>query len=188
MIISNCRVRNVANRLRERVNRSWIAFPPIPADGQILFYKRDREDFGYLSNFYISPVEIEGVRYPHTEAYYQSQKSYSLDYRARILEKDRPSWSKYVGDSRLGHPKLSGKSWFRQRPEDLRADWDEVKLSVMRTAVRAKFTQNRNLMKALMRTDDAKIIEDSASDEFWGCGSDGSGKNWLGVILMECRA
>jgi len=57
----------------------------------------------------------------------------------------------------------------------------------MRTALQAKFTQNRNLRKFLLATDDASIIEDSASDFFWGIGRDGSGKNWLGVLLMECR-
>jgi predicted NAD-dependent protein-ADP-ribosyltransferase YbiA (DUF1768 family) len=33
-----------------------------------------------------------------------------------------------------------------------------------------------------------KLIEDSPTDSYWGCGRDGSGLNMLGVLLMELRA
>jgi len=37
-------------------------------------------------------------------------------------------------------------------------------------------------------TGDEPIVEDATGDEFWGCGTDGTGKNALGNILMEVRA
>ncbi len=166
---------------------SW-AFPPIPLDGEVRFYKRDRPDFGFLSNFHVAPVVIEGVSWAHTEAYYQAQKSKNPEYHARIRENEKPSWSKYVGDSRIGHRKISQQSWFRKHPEDLRSDWNEIKLDVMRVALRAKFTQHQSLSRSLLMTGKARIVEDSASDYFWGIGADGSGENWLGRLLMDLRA
>ena len=32
-----------------------------------------------------------------------------------------------------------------------------------------------------------EIIENTDIDYYWGCGKDGSGKNMLGIILMEIR-
>lgn len=187
MFISQSKLRRVLNRAARFVGCGPIAFPPIPLDGEIRFYKRDRPDFGFLSNFFVAPVTINGVTWAQTEAYYQAQKSANPDYHARIQESDKPSWSKYVGDSRIGHPKLAKKSWFRQHPDDLRADWDNVKLDVMRVALQAKFTQHDFLRRSLLNTRDSEIIEDSASDYFWGEGQDGSGDNWLGRLLMDLR-
>jgi predicted NAD-dependent protein-ADP-ribosyltransferase YbiA (DUF1768 family) len=34
---------------------------------------------------------------------------------------------------------------------------------------------------------DAKIIEHTENDDYWGDGGDGSGKNMLGQILMRIR-
>lgn len=92
-----------------------------------------------------------------------------------------------VGDSRIGDSKLTKQSSFRTSPEDLLADWDQIKINVMRVALRAKFTQHDHLRLSLIATGNAEIIEDSASDYFWGSGADGSGENWLGRLLMELR-
>ena len=58
----------------------------------------------------------------------------------------------------------------------------------MRRAVRAKFEAHEDLQTLLLSTGDKKIVEAATRDDFWGCGADGSGKNWLGRILMELRA
>lgn len=63
-----------------------------------------------------------------------------------------------------------------------------MKIAVMRKAVHAKFTQHADLAAALLATGDAKIVEHTDNDDYWGDGGDGSGKNWLGKILMEVRA
>jgi len=39
----------------------------------------------------------------------------------------------------------------------------------------------------LLSTGDAEIVENSPIDYYWGCGANGSGKNRLGIILMEVR-
>ena len=44
-----------------------------------------------------------------------------------------------------------------------------------------------NLQKLLDSTKPAFIIEDSPYDYYWGCGSDGKGKNMLGQLLCKIR-
>jgi ribA/ribD-fused uncharacterized protein len=58
----------------------------------------------------------------------------------------------------------------------------------MRTAVRAKFNQHDNLRELLFSTGDAKLVEHTERDDYWGDGGDGQGKNMLGRILMEVRS
>ena len=68
-----------------------------------------------------------------------------------------------------------------------RADWEDVKLNVMRKALLAKFTQHDNLRQKLIKTGERVLVERSPHDSFWGDGGDGSGQNWLGWLLMEIR-
>ena len=75
----------------------------------------------------------------------------------------------------------------RDRKKKLRRDWESVKVSVMREAIRAKFTQHEELRERLLATGEAKIVEHTERDAYWGDGGDGSGKNMLGRILMEIR-
>jgi hypothetical protein len=57
----------------------------------------------------------------------------------------------------------------------------------MRKAVLRKFETHADIRKILLSTDDEPIVENSPVDYYWGCGKDGSGKNQLGLILMEVR-
>lgn len=75
----------------------------------------------------------------------------------------------------------------RNRKKKLRADWEAVKLDIMRKALRAKFTQHEELRAVLISTGDADIIEHTANDSFWGDGGDGTGRKMLGQLLMELR-
>jgi ribA/ribD-fused uncharacterized protein len=75
----------------------------------------------------------------------------------------------------------------RDRGKPMRADWEAVKDDIMREAVRAKFQQHTELREILLATGDARIVEHTQNDSYWGDGGDGSGKNMLGRILMEVR-
>jgi ribA/ribD-fused uncharacterized protein len=70
----------------------------------------------------------------------------------------------------------------------LRADWEAVKDDVMRRALRAKFEQHSKLKSLLLSTGDAELIEHTRNDSYWADGGDGSGKNRLGILLMELRS
>jgi len=67
------------------------------------------------------------------------------------------------------------------------ADWDVLRLQVMRIAIHAKFTQDPKLGALLLSTGDRLLEEDNRRDAFWGVGHTQKGKNMLGVILMETR-
>jgi ribA/ribD-fused uncharacterized protein len=168
--------------------KTWIAFPPLPEDKRVLFFLRDREAFQFLSNFYPSKMRVGNETWPTVEHYYQAQKSDNPDYVKYILKKGFPGWAKHAGDSRIENKAISKKSWFRKNPQDLLPDWDDKKLQVMREGVCAKFSQNKHLQNALLKTRGATLIEDSGKDFFWGWGSDRRGLNHLGKILMEVRA
>jgi len=75
----------------------------------------------------------------------------------------------------------------RSRKVKIRDDWEEVKVDVMRSAVRAKFAEHPHLQQLLLGTGEEPLIEAADRDYFWGVGEDGSGQNWLGKILMEVR-
>ena len=63
----------------------------------------------------------------------------------------------------------------------------EDKRLTLINAVTAKFTQNSELAKKLLETDN-KYLEETNNwgDRFWGV-VDGIGKNMLGHVLMEVR-
>ncbi len=159
----------------------------VPEDNRILFYERDREAFGFLSNFHLAPVVIDSEIWPTVEHYYQAQKSIDPVYRQAIREAASPGRAKRLGASPTAPRRVSRQSWFRRNNKAWRADWQEVRLEVMRRAVRAKFAQNRDLAELLLTTGTAELLEDSAIDPFWGAGPNGRGENWLGRVLMEVR-
>lgn len=57
----------------------------------------------------------------------------------------------------------------------------------MRDAVMAKFSMHDDARRALLDTGDARLVEHTEVDRYWGDGGDGSGLNKLGLILMETR-
>ena len=75
----------------------------------------------------------------------------------------------------------------RDRQNPLRPDWEEVKNKVMLQAFRMKFSQNPEIAKELLATGDAILIEHTRNDDYWADGGDGSGKNKLGLLLMQVR-
>jgi N-glycosidase YbiA len=161
----------------------------VPADGEIRFFRRDREMFGFLSNFCEAPIAIDGEIWRSTEYYYQAQKSFDPEFQNAIRQAGGPGHVKRLAsfpspDRPAG---LRKQSWFDGRTELIRADWQEAKFAVMERAVQAKFTQNADLRAALLATGDARIVEDSESDSYWGIGPDGGGENRLGVLLMKLR-
>jgi N-glycosidase YbiA len=139
---------------------------------EVLFYAV-ADEFGAFSNFAPYPVRIDGKRWPTTEHYFQSQKFLDPSVRERVRSAKTPAEA-----ARLG----------RSRKLKLRSDWDSSRVGVMRVALLAKFQQHPDLAALLVGTGDARIVEHTTNDDFWGDGGDGSGSNILGTLLMEIRA
>lgn len=133
---------------------------------------RSSDPFGCLSNFYAAPIEIDGKIWPTTEAYYQAMKFAD------------ESLQEFV---RLAPNPKEAKTRAYQFPSALRADWDEVKESVMISALRAKISQHPRIREKLLESGNARLIEASPYDSYWGEGKDRKGQNRLGELLMQIR-
>ncbi len=126
-----------------------------------------------LSNFSPHGIEMDGNWYPTIEHYFQAMKFPGNEYAEKIRLAAKPAVAKQLG---------------RSRKVPLRSDWEEVKIDIMRAAVRQKFRTHAELTQLLIDTGDEELIEAAPMDYFWGRGKGGSGQNWLGKILMEVRS
>lgn len=138
----------------------------------ILFYQVNKQ-FGFFSNFSAHPIVLNDKVWATSEHYFQAMKFAGTPFEEEVRLAHSPSEA-----ARLG----------RDRNLPLRLDWELVKIDVMRRALEAKFNQYPELMQQLLETKNAEIIEHTSNDSFWGDGGDGSGKNMLGILLMELRA
>ena len=138
----------------------------------IEFYST-KDPYGEFSNFAAFGFRIDGHWYHTSEHYFQAMKFLDEAYQEKIRDTKSPMIA-----ARLG----------RSRKVKIREDWEEVKVDVMRSAVRAKFAEHEDLQTLLLRTGEQPLIEAAGQDYFWGVGKDGSGQNWLGKILMEVRS
>lgn len=131
------------------------------------------DPYGEFSNFALYPIILDGERWPTSEHYFQAQKFEDTTYRQKIRKTNSPMQA-----ARLG----------RDRKQKLRRDWESAKVGIMRIAVEAKFAQHDELRALLLSTGDAKLVEHTENDDYWGDGGDGSGQNMLGRILMQLRS
>jgi ribA/ribD-fused uncharacterized protein len=128
-------------------------------------------EHAFLSNFHPSPIMTPtGLAFPTAEHLYQALKTNDLAWFERIRLASTPGMAKHFGRAA---PRVNG--------------WDEMKVRVMRGVLRAKFTQNVDLLQKLLATGDAGLIEGNTwGDRFWGV-CRGEGENHLGKLLMELR-
>jgi ribA/ribD-fused uncharacterized protein len=100
--------------------------------------------YGCFSNFALYPIELDSLRWPTSEHYFQAQKFADMTQRERIRALTSP-----MSAARMG----------RSGQHPLREDWEQAKDEVMRTAVRTKFTQHVEIREVLLSTGDAEIVE-----------------------------
>ena len=138
----------------------------------IKFYQERDKPYGCFSNFSRHGFEVDGTLWQTVEHYFQAMKFAGTPHEDAIQAATAPMDAKNMGNDRA-------------RP--LRPDWQAVKDDVMRRAVHAKFSQNPDIRAVLLGTGDEELIEDAPNDYYWGGGTDGTGKNRLGQILIEVR-
>lgn len=132
-------------------------------------------EYAFLSNFYDSPIEKDGILYPTVEHYFQAMKTLHPEERKEIAAAATPGKAKRLG-----------------RNVQLRFNWEQVKYQVMYDAVYKKFSRE-DLKASLLSTGDAELIEGNTwHDNIWGqCSCEKckniKGTNWLGKILMIVR-
>lgn len=139
----------------------------------IYFYSTREEPYGCFSNFSAHGFELDGLYWPTSEHYFQAQKFVGTPHAEEIRQARTPKEAAEMG---------------RERYRPLRPDWEAVKDGVMRRAVRRKFEAHAGIRAVLLGTGDEELVEATSGDYYWGCGTNGTGKNRLGQILMELRA
>ena len=144
-----------------------------PDERATIWFYGVADEYGFMSNFAPASVRLKGQSWRTTEHYFQAQKFAGTAEERAVRDAKTPLIAARMG---------------RDRGRPLRRDWEAVKVSVMREAVLAKFTQHDDLRRKLLATGDARLVEHTDNDDFWGDGGDGSGENMLGRILMEVRA
>lgn len=129
-------------------------------------------DYAFLNNFHPSTFYLNGKKYPTVEHAYQAHKTLDESVHETIRTAKTPFDAKRLG-----------------RSIQLRPDWEDVKVSLMREFIKQKF-DNPFLSPQLLETGDAELIQRNKwNDKCWGvCARTGAGENWLGKILMEERA
>jgi len=139
---------------------------------EIRFYRAVGE-YGYLSNLYKATIRYGGRKFPHSEAAYQFGKPKDSAVAEWIVSAPKPHLCAAAAHALLAF--------------DISPTWNEVKVKRMKSVLKEKFSQHPVLKEKLLKTGDAILIEESNTDAFWGTGKKGTGKNMLGVLLMEVR-
>ena len=139
----------------------------------IRFY-RPQDPHGCCSNYSLHAVTADGVTFLTSEHYYQWAKHITVD----------PAYAETI---RLAP--TPGKAWrlANDRAHPQRTDWEQIKDDVMRLVVLHKFVQHEDCRREILATGDRMLIEASPRDAYWGEGADRTGRNMLGMILMEVR-
>ena len=137
----------------------------------INFYSTTGEH-GCFSNFSRHSIFLAGKRWPTSEHFFQAMKFAGTEHEETV---------------RLCKTPMQAAEMGRSRKLPLRREWESVKDKIMLEAVWAKFSQHDDLKAILLGTGDAKLVEHTERDAYWGDGGDGSGRNRLGQILMQIR-
>ena len=177
----------IINYLESQTGEGGLAFPVLTAAAPdaipgargkkmlvIEFYDKHSGYYEFTNFYQGKPIEIDGVSWKTAEHYFQAKK-FDGDFaqlKSDVRAKDSAREAYKAA--------ASNKAYWR-------SDWQQVKVSVMRRALYAKFSQDKNLRKSLCGTGNAQLVEASPKDAFWGYGPDGKGKNMLGKLLMELR-
>jgi ribA/ribD-fused uncharacterized protein len=142
-------------------------------------FKKTKEKWGELSNMAAGfPVVVNGVQIKSIEALYQACRFPHLpDVQEKILSEGSPMTAKMVG---------------KPYRDESRADWEQVRILIMKWALRVKLAQNlERFSSVLIQSNNMPIVELSNKDDFWGAkpieGGIYVGVNALGRLLMQLR-
>ena len=151
----------------------------------VYFHKID-EPNGFLSNWYPSNFEIDGMKFCNVEQYIMYRKCTVFgDFKAAeaVMATSDPETQKAIAGKAQGYNETI---------------WNGLRQVVLTRALIAKFEQNLSLREALLKTENDYLVECARSDKIWACGlslyddarkdiANWRGTNILGFALMEVR-
>ena len=153
---------------------------------EAFFVHKQEETNRYLSNWYASPFDLDGVHFSLTEQYIMYWKCMTFGDKTSaqsILTTDDTEKQQAIGRQASGY---------------IGSVWAGMRQLVAYQGLMAKFSQNPDLKQKLLDTGDAWLVECAGSDRVWACGirlyddkrfdaSNWTGDNILGFTLMEVR-
>lgn len=153
---------------------------------EIICFHNPDEINGYLSNWYLSDFELDGVRYSSLEQY--------MMYRKAVLFHDEEIAGQILDTSDVGKIKALGRSV--KGYDDL--VWNGLRQIIIYKGLLEKFRQKEELKKALLATGQNILAECAVQDRIWGIGlsmkdqrrfdmKEWQGQNLLGFSLMCVR-
>ena len=153
---------------------------------QIICFHNPSEDYGFLSNWYLSDFQIDGITFTSMEQY--------MMYKKAICFKDENIANQILAEKNVAKIKELGR---------LVSDYDEhiwngVRQIIIYEGLFAKFSQNESLRSKLLDTKYSTLVECAVKDRIWGIGlsmtdpkrliqTEWQGQNLLGYALMLVR-
>ena len=151
-----------------------------------VFFHLPEEPYGFLSNWYLSSFDLDGVHYSSMEQYIMYQKCVLFGDQTtarKVLLTEDPSEQQKLGKLCSGY---------------INGIWGGARQEIAIRGLLAKFSQNPELREQLLNTKDAYLVECAHSDKIWACGirlneperfdaSKWLGQNILGFALMFTR-
>ena len=157
-------------------------------ENPVLFHAagEDKGEFRTFSNMAEYPIQINDIKYPTVEHYFQVQKAKEFgdtEIEKKMLETPSAKAVKALG---------------RKVKNFQKEVWDAKKQEIMMRGVKAKFVQHPELQKQLLETENREIGDANARNAYWGIGTSENtekskdptkwkGQNKLGKILMALR-
>lgn len=166
--------------------------PRFEAMDDQLVIRKVAEPGGWLSNMSPHPIEFEGLKWWHTEALFQALRFAPNDVEARqaVREPRSPMAAKMIAK--------------RYTARHVVIPLSDEDVANMRLCIRLKLGSHPDLLRRLLASGDALLVEDCSSrgrrvnNLFWGAvrmpdhaaslGYFWEGQNMLGQLWMEERA
>ena len=151
-----------------------------------VYFHKPEEPSGFLCNWYPSPFDLEGGHFSSVEQYLMWKKCLTFGDEAMaeaVLQTNDPADQQSLARKASGY---------------VDAVWAGMRQLVILPALYAKFSQNEELKKKLLATQDAYLVECAGYDRIWSCGvrlndekrmdaGHWKGQNILGFALMDVR-
>lgn len=153
---------------------------------KIIGFHNPEEEYGFLSNWYLSDFVIDGMKFSSMEQY--------MMYSKAILFNDREVASQIMNTTDVEMIKALGRKVSGYND----SVWNGMRQVIIYKGLLEKFKQNDSLKKLLIDTGDAVLAECAVQDQIWGIGismkdenrfnpDKWRGQNLLGYTLMLVR-
>ena len=153
---------------------------------QIIGFHNPSEDYGFLSNWYLSDFQIDSITFTSMEQY--------MMYKKAVCFKDENIAKQILAEKNVSKIKELGRlvSGYDDHI------WNGVRQIIIYEGLLAKFSQNEFLKGRLLDTKNSILAECAVKDRIWGIGlsltdpkrlipSEWKGQNLLGYALMMVR-